>query len=73
MKVLEVIWISTLTGQLGIVLTENMVGEKKARIGMVKGVDQKADIEHIMEFGGKINASDALNISNHLNGEKEDV
>lgn len=66
MKVIEVIWISSLAGQLGIVLTENEVGEKKARIGVALGADEKADIEYIMEYGGKINPKDAQNIANHL-------
>ena len=68
-KAVKVIWITTLDGQLGIVLTENGAGEKNARIKNIDGIDEAEDIKVIMEWGSKFRLEDAELIVKHLGEE----
>ena len=64
-KIISTIWISTLSGMIGIVLTDNGF-EKKAFIGKIMGFDEKADADSVAMFGGKLLLHQARKIVNHL-------
>lgn len=63
---MEVLWFNNQAGTIGIVLSENSVGQKKAYIAKVDGRDEKADIEFIKNYGAKIKIGQARQILAHL-------
>ena len=64
-KAIEVIWIETISGTIGIVLSDNGF-EKKAYIKQVMGLDEKDDIKDVLERGGKIHLHQVESIVRHL-------
>lgn len=64
-KTTDVIWISTMSGTIGIVLTDNGF-EKKAYIKQVSGFDEENDEIDVSETGGKINLEQTELIVKHL-------
>lgn len=54
LKIVDSFWFSTPLHHFGIVITENEMGVKKARIGMVTGRDQKADEKIIADWGARV-------------------
>jgi hypothetical protein len=54
LKVIDTFWFSNRDGTYGMVITENEVGVKKARIGIVAGVDQKKDADYLAAWGGRV-------------------
>ena len=64
-KVISTIWISTLSGKIGIVMTDNGF-EKEAFIGKISGFDEKADADSVAMFGGKLLLHHAREIVTHL-------
>jgi len=49
-KVLDVVWFSA-TSTIGIVLTENDIGERKAYIKTVSGTSEELDMTMVAEYG----------------------
>lgn len=64
-KVKEVIWINTMNGIIGIVLSDNGF-EKKAYIKQVMGLDEESDTKDVLENGGKIHLQQVESIVKHL-------
>ena len=64
-KITEVIWISTMNGTIGIVLSDNGF-EKKAYIKQVMGLDEESDTKDVLENGGKIDLQQVESIVKHL-------
>jgi len=64
-KATEVIWFSTGSGTMGIVLSDNG-HDKKAYIGQVYGIIEEQDIKDVMENGAKISLEQAQSIVKHL-------
>ena len=54
MKILKSTWTSCSSGTIGILVTENDVGYRKARVGIVKGYDESADEKMVAEQGGPL-------------------
>ena len=65
----NVIWFTNMKGTIGIALTENEVGEKKAYISAVSGLDQELDAVHVAQNGSKLLPSMVKEILNHLDPE----
>lgn len=55
-KVLDVMWFSGVWGNdcIGIVLTQNEIGEKKFFIGQGKGVNEESDMITIADHGSRV-------------------
>lgn len=66
MTILKTIWLSTVDGQVGIVHTQNSIGEKEIRISATLGGDEKLDRKYIAEHGAKLHPQDAIAIVEHL-------
>jgi len=64
-KITEVMWISTMKGTMGIVLSNNGF-ENKAYIKQVSGFDEEIDTKEILETGAKIHLHQAESIVRHL-------
>jgi len=64
-KIVKSMWINTMQGCIGIVLTDNGI-EKKAYIKQVEGFDEKIDSEDVASSGGKIVLSQVEALFNHL-------
>ena len=56
-KVIDKMWFTTGVASIGIVVTENNIGEHKAYIGLSEGLNEDADAEHIADHGSKIELS----------------
>lgn len=54
MKVLNVIWVSSLGGQIGIVTVRNEMNKVKTFVRQVAGNDEEKDIQTIIDYGGKL-------------------
>ena len=66
-KVLETIWISTMSGGIGIILIEEPDKTKKAYIGQtLEGNTQDQDVQYIQDWGREITLYQAEIIYNHL-------
>lgn len=50
MKILKTWWL-TGSGTVGVVITENSIGEKKLRVGVAPGIDTEGDAMHVAEHG----------------------
>ena len=61
----KVIWLSTLQGQMGIVLYTNEDGIRSARVGKVEGENEHKDIVRIVELGAKI-SPESIATLNHF-------
>ena len=66
MKLLDTLWISDTDPPIGIVLTENEVGQKKVYVKAVQGLNEEYDKQDVAQNGGKIHQRQALKILNHL-------
>lgn len=64
-KIIKSIWINTIQGCIGIVLTDNGF-RKKAYIKQVEGFDEDSDSNDIAQNGGKFTLSMAEEIIKHL-------
>ncbi len=64
-KVIETIWISTLSGTIGIVLSDNGF-EKKAYIKQVSGLSEEDDTNDVLLNGGKLHLHQVESIKKHL-------
>ena len=69
-KIIEVIWIETISGTIGIVLKDNGF-EKKAYIKQVMGLDEASDTRDVLENGGKLKLHHAESILKHLKESEE--
>jgi hypothetical protein len=54
MKNIGVWWFVSGSRPVGVVLAENEIKEKKLYIKAVDGMDEKADIREVMDYGSKI-------------------
>lgn len=67
MKTIEIIWFTTFDGTLGItVIEEDVTGDRKAYIGVVKGNNEKVDEKRIVAFGQKLPLSIIERLDYHL-------
>jgi hypothetical protein len=64
-KEVQAIWISSMSGIVGIVLTDNG-HEKKAYVKQVAGLNEEEDTKDVMENGGKLQLPEAQFIVDHL-------
>ena len=64
----QVIWFTTGTGLVGIVLTTTTDGERVAYIGPADGAIEESDVETIVSWGGRIPLYCAEKIVSHLRG-----
>jgi len=62
---MEVIWISTLKGQIGIVLSETDEGKPHAYIGIADANIESIDIQMVKELGGKLSREDVLKLEKY--------
>lgn len=65
-KIMAVVWYQHSLHSFGIVITQNSVGENKAWIGVVAGVDEIKDMINIANYGAKFPitaARAAINVS----------
>ena len=69
MKILYSIWF-TATTCIGIVITENEIGERKVRMGLASGFDEQADARRIAETGCRISVDILENIIKVVKEEK---
>lgn len=67
-KVTEVIWISTMSAKIGIVLSNNGF-ENKAYIKQVMGLDEESDTKDVLENGGRIHLQQVESIVQHLKAQ----
>ena len=52
MKIIETLWFNSFGGTVGIVVgEEDTTKDRKAYIGSASGLDEKADTDHIVNFG----------------------
>jgi hypothetical protein len=58
MKVLYKTWSSGRAWTIGIVVTENEVGERRIRCGTVPGINEKADTEYLSAWGSTLSPLD---------------
>ena len=71
MKVIGVIWLTGMYGNVGIVLGEDAItGERKAYIGVHKGRDEKSDSEMIAAGGAKLTEQMVDRIQRHYNKDE---
>lgn len=55
MRVIQVYWFTNFLGNIGVVVAEdNTSKQRKAYIGLAKGLDEKADTESIMTQGTRV-------------------
>lgn len=54
LKIIDTFWFSNKDGSYGMVITENEMGVKKARIGKVAGWNQKEDAAYLAAWGGRV-------------------
>lgn len=54
LKIIDTFWFSTPMHHFGMVITENEMGVKKCRIGMVQGQDMEADARTIADWGARV-------------------
>lgn len=54
MKVIDKYWFTSSEGCVGIIITENHVGDRKARISRVQGNNEETDTEFVVENGAEI-------------------
>lgn len=67
MKITNSIWFTLGTGQcIGIVTIKNEVGQKKAYIGLSKGLDAGLDSKYIAENGTPVRKEILQAIANYL-------
>jgi len=72
MKIVETIWFTGMYGCCGIVLGEDAItGERKAYLGVHRGVDEESDQELIASGGSKLTREIAEHILRHF--DKEEV
>jgi len=64
-EILDVNWISTKDGCIGIILVNNRY-ENKVYIKEVAGLNEELDIQNILQWGSKFPVSVASKIINHL-------
>ncbi len=58
MKTIDAIWFTTVGGTVGIVVGEDEVTRnRKAYIGVVSGLCEEVDTEHIRQFGSPVSLS----------------
>lgn len=67
MKVLDTIWFTGMYGHCGIVLGEDSItGERKAYLGVHRGVDENMDRDMIASGGSKLTRGTAERILRHF-------
>lgn len=54
MKIISTDWATHGVGTIGIIVTENEIGERKIRIGIGAGYSEAEDARTIAESGGRI-------------------
>jgi hypothetical protein len=54
LKIIDTFWFTNRDGTYGMVITENEMGIKKARIGIVGGRDQHRDAKFLASWGGRV-------------------
>jgi len=70
MKVEKTIWFHSYSCTTGIVAgIDEVTGVKKAYINVVKGEDEKEDIERLVKHGAPINIKMLSNLCDYLNKE----
>jgi hypothetical protein len=52
--ILNSTWFTNMKGSIGIILTQNEIGEKKFYISSVDGFDQEVDERFIAEYGAPV-------------------
>jgi hypothetical protein len=57
MRVVEATWFSTFRGTVGIVVTDDEFGGRKARIGICTSTNEKVDTQFIVDHGQEIPVS----------------
>lgn len=66
-KVLESIWFTNNQGgTTGIIIVEEVTGDRKAYIGVGNGIDEKADIEDILAWGSEFSLDTTEKIHHYL-------
>lgn len=65
-KIIESFWFTNSRETIGIVVTINGIGEKKAYIGRGFGFDQKADEKYIAEQGAPVAPGIVMSILKRL-------
>lgn len=59
MKILGFAWFNNISGCIGVVLSENSIGEKKGYIAKVAGFDEEHDIKFVRDWGSEISVEAA--------------
>jgi len=72
-KYVGVAWFATMLGAVGLVLARNERGQDRAYIGPVQGESQEADIKFLLEWGAKVQDTDAVKALIIANGGAEPV
>ncbi len=57
-KVIDVTWITSPHGTVGIVVTENDLGERRLRASSVEGENEDRDAQYVAEWGGAVSIND---------------
>jgi len=71
MKIIETLWFTGMYGFCGIVLGEDVItGERKAYLGVHRGVDEESDQRLIAEGGAQFNRDTAARILKFLDKEE---
>lgn len=69
MKIHETVWFTNKT-TTGLIIAENDVGDIHAYIGTGFGIDEKTDIQHILDNGTKTNIDVLANMFNKYRKKK---
>jgi hypothetical protein len=64
MKILYKTWISNKDGTVGMVVTENMMGERKIRCGGAFNESEDSDLQQIVNWGATVSVTDLQNMVN---------
>jgi len=67
----QVLWFTHLGNSIGIVLGKNEVGEKKAYIGEVSGLNEEEDALSIANWGAKLHLETLKDIIEYLTPEEK--
>lgn len=72
MKINNVVWVSAGIDTYGIICITNAVGEKKAYMGRGGGINEDADIRHILDHGGKLHLASIESMFKHFHPDDPD-